>query len=191
MDANPPKLGINWASSLEVALRAISWLWALHLLADSNLLTEHLALRLLKSLTTHGRHIETYLSHYHSPNTHLTGEALGLFYLGTALPELSRAAALAEAGIADSARPIADSCPARRGLFRAIVLLSPLHHRLLYPSIAAGESEPTRLCHEVWKRNSHLLLDHLMWITRPDGTSPFYGDDDGGRLIVLGERTGR
>ena len=30
MDANPPKLGINWASSLEVAFRSMSWLWALY-----------------------------------------------------------------------------------------------------------------------------------------------------------------
>ena len=30
MDANPPKLGINWASSLEVAFRSISWLWAFY-----------------------------------------------------------------------------------------------------------------------------------------------------------------
>jgi hypothetical protein len=28
MDENPPKIGINWASSLEVAYRAIAWLWA-------------------------------------------------------------------------------------------------------------------------------------------------------------------
>ena len=27
-----------------------------------------------------------------------------------------------------------------------------------------------------------LLLDHLMYITRPDGTTPLFGDDDGGRL---------
>jgi hypothetical protein len=27
-----------------------------------------------------------------------------------------------------------------------------------------------------------------MWITRPDGSSPFYGDDDGGRLILLDRR---
>ncbi|HYY57753.1 MAG TPA: alginate lyase family protein, partial [Pyrinomonadaceae bacterium] len=31
------------------------------------------------------------------------------------------------------------------------------------------------------------LLDHLMYITRPDGTTPFFGDDDGGRLVMLGE----
>jgi len=33
-----------------------------------------------------------------------------------------------------------------------------------------------------------MLLDHLMYITRPDGTSPFFGDDDGGRLVMLDDR---
>jgi hypothetical protein len=33
-----------------------------------------------------------------------------------------------------------------------------------------------------------LAFDHLMFITRPDGTSPLYGDDDGGRLLKLHER---
>ncbi|HYE66075.1 MAG TPA: alginate lyase family protein, partial [Pyrinomonadaceae bacterium] len=32
------------------------------------------------------------------------------------------------------------------------------------------------------------LLDHLMYITRPDGTAPLFGDDDGGRLLMLDER---
>ncbi|MEO5823107.1 MAG: heparinase II/III family protein, partial [Vicinamibacteraceae bacterium] len=29
MEANPPLVGINWASMLELALRSISWIWAL------------------------------------------------------------------------------------------------------------------------------------------------------------------
>ncbi len=33
-----------------------------------------------------------------------------------------------------------------------------------------------------------LLLDHLMYITRPDGTTPLFGDDDGGRLTMLDDR---
>ena len=32
------------------------------------------------------------------------------------------------------------------------------------------------------------MLDYLMWITRPDGSSPLIGDDDGGRLLALGVR---
>ena len=91
MDANPPKLGINWASSLEVSLRAISWLWALHFFRESPRLTAAIFARALKFLYLHARHLETYLSTYFSPNTHLTGEALGLFYLGLMLPEFRRA----------------------------------------------------------------------------------------------------
>jgi hypothetical protein len=32
------------------------------------------------------------------------------------------------------------------------------------------------------------LLDHLMYITRPDGTTPLFGDDDGGRLLSFDSR---
>jgi hypothetical protein len=32
------------------------------------------------------------------------------------------------------------------------------------------------------------LLDHLLWITRPDGMTTLYGDDDGGRLLTLHQR---
>ena len=91
IDANPVGMGVNWASSLEVAFRSIAWLWALGLCVDSAEVTPDFFARLLKSLIAHGRNIERYLSYYFSPNTHLTGEALGLFYLSLALPEMNRA----------------------------------------------------------------------------------------------------
>ena len=87
MDANPPKLGINWASSLEVAFRSMAWLWAFHFFKTSPSLSNETFKRAWKFLYLSARHLESYLSTYFSPNTHLTGEALGLFYLGTLLPE--------------------------------------------------------------------------------------------------------
>ena len=78
-------------SSLEVALRAISWIWAFHFFKDSNSFTPELFQKALKFLYQHGRHLEKYLSTYYSPNTHLTGEALGLYYLGTQFPFFNRA----------------------------------------------------------------------------------------------------
>ena len=99
MDANPPSRGINWASSLEVAFRSIAWLWAWHLFAPSERIETAFVTRMLKHLIAHGRHIERYLSHYFSPNTHLTGEALGLFYLGLCLPELARARRWRDTGL--------------------------------------------------------------------------------------------
>jgi len=85
--ANPPKLGINWASSLEVAFRSISWLWALNFFKLSASFKPETFSILAKFLYINAIHLETYLSTYFSPNTHLTGEALGLFYIGTMLPE--------------------------------------------------------------------------------------------------------
>ena len=32
LTANPPRMGINWASMLELAFRSLSWLWALEML---------------------------------------------------------------------------------------------------------------------------------------------------------------
>jgi hypothetical protein len=47
-------------------------------MSASKQVTPKFMARLLVYLAAHGRHIEKYLSHYFSPNTHLTGEALGL-----------------------------------------------------------------------------------------------------------------
>src|SRR5262249_25743510 len=41
---------------------------------------------------------------------------------------------------------------------------------------------------EKLERKLLALLDHLLYITRPDGTSPLFGDDDGGKLVMLDER---
>ncbi|NJM52023.1 MAG: hypothetical protein HC846_00725 [Blastocatellia bacterium] len=86
MEQNPPGLGVNWMSSLEVAFRAMSWIWAFNFFKDSPNFTPEILQKALKFLHVHGRHLEKYLSTYYSPNTHLTGEALGLYYLGTQLP---------------------------------------------------------------------------------------------------------
>lgn len=187
MDRNPPKRGINWASNLEVAFRCISWLWALNLFSGSPHLTPRFTLRILKYLVCQGRHIESYLSQYFSPNTHLTGEALGLYYLGASLPELSRSDVWREIGL----RILIEQLPIHARADGVYFEQSSYYHRytadfythLLVISRAVGISLPL----EVEEKLSR-LLDHLMWITKPEGTSPLIGDDDGGRLIKLSGR---
>ena len=94
LQANPPLIGTNWASMLELALRSLAWLWSLEMFAaaaaheDEEPWIVDLLLALDRQLT----HIEQNLSHYFSPNTHLTGEALALYVAGCALPELGASA---------------------------------------------------------------------------------------------------
>ena len=89
--ANPYPLGPNWASSLEVAFRSLSWIWVDHLLAGYPETPSEFKDELLHSLALHGRYIEKYLSTYFSPNTHLLGEAVVLFFLGTLYPQIPSA----------------------------------------------------------------------------------------------------
>ncbi|MCU1266098.1 MAG: putative Heparinase family protein [Acidobacteria bacterium] len=187
MNQNTPKLGINWASSLEVAFRSISWLWALNFFRDSTALSSTLLLRTLKFLYLHARHLETYLSTYFSPNTHLTGEALGLFYLGTLLPEFRAAARWRESG-----RSILLEQMARHVLPDGVYFeQSSYYHRyttdfylhFLILSRLNNQTVPGDVADKL-----QLLLDHLMYVTRPDGTTPLFGDDDGGRLVMLDQR---
>ena len=184
MDQNPPKLGVNWASSLEVAFRSISWLWALYFFKHSPVLTPETFLRICKFLYLNARHLETYLSTYFSPNTHLTGEALGLFYLGTVLPEFKESSRWQNKGL----QILLNQLPRhvqedgvyfeQSSYYHRYTTDFYLHLRLLLS--LNGHPIPPEL-----DRKLTLLLDHLMCITRPDGTTPLFGDDDGGRLMTL------
>ncbi len=187
MDRNPPKVGINWASSLEVAFRSISWIWALYFFKDSPSLNPESFLRAWKFLYLNGRHIETYLSTYFSPNTHLTGEALGLFYLGLMLPESRDAARWREKGSAILVEQLSHHVKSDGVYFEQ----SSYYHRyttdfylhFLILLRANGMAVPGKL-----ESKLRALLDHLMYIQRPDGTTPLFGDDDGGRLVMLERR---
>lgn len=184
MDQNPPKQGINWASSLEIAFRSISWLWALYFFKDSAALNSQVFLRTLKFLYLNARHLETYLSTYFSPNTHLTGEALGLFYLGFLLPEFRDASRWRETG----RRILLEQLPIHVRPDGVYFEQSTYYHRytadfyIHFLILCRINGEP--LPSEVTQKLSS-LLDHLLYITRPDGTTPFLGDDDGGRLMML------
>jgi hypothetical protein len=185
MDANPPKLGINWASSLEVAFRSISWLWALYFFKDA--IPDETLKRALKFLYLNARHLESYLSTYFSPNTHLTGEALGLFYLGTLLPEFDEARRWQDLG----REILIEQIPVHVKRDGVYFEQSSYYHRyttdfyihFLILSHANGIPFPNTIEDAVKS-----LLNHLMFITRPDGTTPFFGDDDGGRLAMLDAR---
>lgn len=187
MDANPPKTGINWASSLEVSFRAVSWLWAFYFFKDSPHLSPALFLRALKFLYLHARHLETYLSTYFSPNTHLTGEALGLFYLGTLWPEFRRGARWRASGerilLAELDRHLLpDGVYFEQTTYYQRYTTDFYTHYLVLAR-ANGMRPGEKL-----KEKLAASLDHLMYITRPDGRTPLFGDDDGGRFMSLDER---
>ncbi|MDH3494413.1 MAG: heparinase II/III family protein [Acidobacteriota bacterium] len=188
MDQNPPGIGVNWVSSLEVAFRVMSWLWAFHLFRDSKAFTTDLFFDALKFLFAQGRHIEKYLSTYYSPNTHLTGEALGLFYLGTQLSFFDRAEhwrALGEeiltAELERQVRP--DGIYFEQSTWYQRYTTDFYTHFLILQKLNGSRLSSGQ--HRKMVSVVRSLLDSQLLFTRPDGTSPLIGDDDGGTMLPV------
>jgi hypothetical protein len=185
--SNPVGRGINWASSLEVALRLVSWCWALALFHDAAALTPELFARMEASIGSHAAHVEKYLSRYFSPNTHLTGEALGLFYAGTVFPELAGAARWRACGgriLADeSARQVLPDGVyfEQSTCYQRYTVEILLHYLIL--GARTGFDVPARV-----GERAQAMLDFLLAVRPGGGDAPAIGDADGGWLLPLARR---
>ncbi|HTK51465.1 MAG TPA: alginate lyase family protein [Gemmatimonadaceae bacterium] len=181
---NPHGIGINWTSSLEVAFRAIAWCWIWALTCQSSAWTPARVQRFLVSLWHHARHIERFDSIHHSPNTHLTGEGLGLLYVGLMFPELRRAADWAALGqdILESeldAQILSDGMHYERSVgYHKYTAEFYLHYLLL--ARAFGLEVPDSARDRV-----RAQVDAAQLLRRPDGTWPVIGDEDSGDTLLL------
>ncbi len=184
MRANPVGIGINWVSSLEVALRLISWCWALVLFEGSEALSDELRMMIVAGIADHARHVERYLSYDFSPNTHLTGEALGLFYAGVLFPDMARARRWRARGtqilIAECERQILPDGVyfEQATCYQRYTAEIYLHFLIL--AARNGFDVPRTVATRVER-----LVDFLMAVRRPDGSIPHIGDADGGWLLPL------
>jgi len=179
--ANPYPLGINWGSALEVAFRSLSWLWVEKVLHDSAPLPPAFRGDLTRGLFVNGRYIEKYLSVYFSPNTHLLGEAVALFFIGTLYPQLPGAERWKERGwkiILDAAeRQVRDDgVYFEQALHYHVYALDFfLHSRIL--ASRNGIEIPAEL-----DRRLEKMLDVLEALSQ-SGPPEGFGDDDGGRVF--------
>jgi hypothetical protein len=187
IEANPVGRGINWASSLEVAMRLMSWTWTLALLRTATALSGDTLQAMLASLHAHAAHIAKYLSYYYSPNTHLTGEALGLVYAGALLPEFHDAPKWRDLG-ARTLVEQADRQISTDGIYfeqstcyQRYTCEIYLHFLMLADRNRIDVPADTR-------DRVALMVDALAALRNPDGSMPAIGDADGGWLMPLVDR---
>ena len=182
---NSYPIGVNWTSSLEVAFRSLSWLWVYFLLKDSKACPAVDPARFradwLQAIGVSGRHIERHLSTYFSPNTHLLGEGVALFFIGTLCPELKSSVDWKERGwkivLQESERQVqSDGLHFEQSVYYHVYALDFfLHARIL----ASRNGIPIP---KEFDRTLIRMLDALCLLGRA-GVPPRLGDDDGGRLF--------
>jgi hypothetical protein len=180
---NPFNTGINWESSLEMAFRSINWIWSSWFFTDRLSGDRELQELIFENLYLQAGHINDHLSFYFSPNTHLTGEALGLLYIGLAFPAMKPAARWAATASRILRSELKKQILGDGGYFEMATWYHRytidfyLHYVLLSGGPDPGESEYLER-----------MVRHLVLISEPDGTVPLLGDSDGGRLLMLDGR---
>jgi Heparinase II/III-like protein/Heparinase II/III N-terminus len=178
---NPYPIGVNWASSLEVAFRSLSWLWVKHLLEEYPGMPRDFPRDLLGALAISGRHIARYISTYFSPNTHLLGEGVALFFIGTLCPQLPAAERWQRQGweivIQEATRQVqTDGMHFEQSIYYHVYALDFfLHVRML---AAANQIAIPSILDDTLER----MLELLCGLGQA-GAPPRLGDDDGGRLF--------
>ncbi len=171
IEQNPYPMGINWASALEVALRALSWLWVDHLVGKQ--LPQQVRAQFHDRLYIHGVHLASNLSMYFAPNTHLLGEAVALHALGVFFGECAwsgQGAAILEREVARQVRD--DGAYFEQSTYYHVYALDMLlFHAILQPQPDAYRERLRRMAH------------FLHAVAGPQREIPFIGDDDGGRFF--------
>jgi hypothetical protein len=183
---NPPYLGVNWMEALEVSFRLCSWIWTLALVADAPALTAERAQRILGSIQLQFRFVRRHLSTYSSPNTHLLGEAMGLFMIGALLDELENAddAKVQAIEILESEL---DQQFRRDGSHREQSAYYHAYATEIYLlTTVIGQRKGISFSTH-WRGRLRQICECLVHFTQPDGTLVRFGDDDGGRTLRLAE----
>jgi hypothetical protein len=179
---NPPLRGINWTSALEVALRALSWVW-LDALAGA-FLPSDFRRPFSNALYLHGCFLECNLSIYFSPNTHLLGEAVALHTLGALYPAFPRSRrwhALGSKLVEEQMKRQVhnDGSHFEQSTYYHVYALDMFRW---HESLAETSAQ--------YKDKLGRMTEYLAALLGPGDTIPLIGDDDGGRLFhPYGERS--
>ncbi len=171
IEQNPYPMGINWASALEVALRALSWLWVDHLVGEQ--MPQDVRAKFHDRLYIHAIHLASNLSVYFAPNTHLLGEAVALHALGVFFGERAWSGDGAAIVEREAARQVRDDGAyfEQSAYYHVYALDMLLFHAALQPPPDA------------YRERLRRMARFLHAVAGPRREIPFIGDDDGGRFF--------
>jgi hypothetical protein len=184
VEANPAGFGVNWTCTMDVGLRAVSWVIALDLIRTSPLDAAGGA-RAYAALFDHGRFIRANLENtYEVTSNHFLSNVVGLWFLASVFCDHTDGrewGAFARAAIEQEmhVQVLPDGAD-----FESSVPYHRLVTELFLGSLRLGDVIGQPFSHHFRSRVGD-MVEYLSAVTRPDGLMPQVGDADDGRLHVL------
>ncbi|MGB6122684.1 MAG: heparinase II/III family protein, partial [Bacteroidota bacterium] len=188
IDSSPYLYGINWASSLESAIRVINWCFCLSLLESGigTVVKREFVKKWMASIHEHLMFISRNFSGYSSANNHLIGEASGLFVgavscrFAESRKWISKSRQILEREVSRQNWP--DGVNKEQALaYQAFVF------DFLLLAGQLGGRNSVHFSKEYWSRLEK-MAEFIHAMMDEDGEVPRIGDDDDGYVVRLSHR---
>lgn len=188
IDDNPLMYSVNWTCAMDVAFRAVNWLFSLNMISDFDGFDNQFSLKVTQSLWQHGFFIKKNLEKsIPYSNNHYTSDLVGLLYLGEIFSERTRGKKWFTFGLNELFKEI-----------RIQVLPSGVHyersvsyHRMMTEML----SYPIYMLHRVGLYVPQDIIErigrmyaYVSSYTKPNEQSPLVGDNDDGRFLPFVKR---
>lgn len=186
IDANPCGHSVNWACTMEPALRLLSWTWLFHACADAPSWRDGgFREQLLRALYLHGDFVVHNLERADINGNHYTADAAGLVYAGQFFGQVGHAPRWASLGWAILVGEMPRQVFADGVDFEASV---PYHRLVLelfaYPALYRQQQGlPVQ---PAYRERLLAMGRFTAAYSRNDGSVPLWGDADDGRGLALG-----
>jgi len=183
---NPWSYGVNWACAMDVALRAVSWIWGFYFMSGSAVCTSS-AFRgaFLRALYLHGEHVATHIERADVNGNHYLCDGVGLVFLGT----FFRGTRKGEQWLTLGKQILLEEIFNQTSEDGVDFEKATAYHRLVLEAFLTsylllqlhGEPVPPDCLARLER-----MVDFVEAYVKPDGGTPLIGDADDGRIQKLG-----
>jgi len=186
---NPWSYGVNWACAMDVALRAVNWIWGFYFMSGSAACTtSRFRGAFLRALYLHGEYIATHIERSDVNGNHYLCDGVGLVFVGTFFRETRKG----QRWLALGKRILVEEIFNQTSDDGVDFEKSTAYHRLVLEAFLTsysllqqhGEAVPGA-CLERLER----MVEFVEAYVKPDGGAPLIGDADDGRIQKLGTQS--
>jgi len=201
IENNPPRFGVNWTCTMDVAIRACNWILGYYFFKHSKVVNQQFLLKFLESLYQHGCHIIKNLERSGVlTSNHYLSDIVGLVYLGVLIPEFKESKKWKNFGIEELKKEMkkqvypdgvnfeASTCYHRLvlELFFYATFLVIINHKNFeeHNFIEVGNE----IFGEKYLRRLYKMFEFILYALKPNGRMPQIGDNDNGRFHIFTNR---
>ena len=188
IDDNPFMYSVNWKCAMDVAFRAVNWLFALNMISRYDGFDDIYATKVTRSLWQHGFFIINNLEkQIPYNNNHYASDIVGLLYIGALFKHTSKGNKWYKFAIQEYYKEvIAQVLPSGVHYERSVSyhrLMTEIFSYPIYMLIRMGENVPLEVVERI-KR----MYEYVANYTKPNGYAPLIADNDDGRFVPLVKR---